>query len=112
MQKTVVALFLLLGTSAMAAEIPVVGMNENGKEVVIHVSRSKFAEGVAQMIESTQEDALPALSAAKTGKKWMLRTLALGIGLDIKLGFTPVFELGIAPRFRAILSNSTNAVIP
>jgi hypothetical protein len=113
--KTVAIMVLLLGISgaSFANEIPVIGTDEQGQEVVKYFPRNRYARNLAYVIQATQDEALPALNKAKPGKRWKIRTLALGIGVDIKLGLTPFFELGFAPRFRAILTNNKdNPVIP
>lgn len=104
---------LVLGLCAASfGDIPVIGLNENGKEEVVRVPASKYAKAVAGMIEATREEALPVLDRMQDGRKWKLETVTLGIGLDVKLGLSPVFELGITPRFRAHISKNPSPVIP
>lgn len=106
---------LLIGLSAAAyaESIPVMGLDENGQEKMTYYSIEEYAKGVAQMVNATYEEVMPALRySQKQGKLWRIREVSLGIGVEISLGVTPIFKLGLAPRFRANFSNSTDPVVP
>jgi len=102
----------LIAVSSFANDISVMGLNEKGDEVITQVSREKYVQGMVALISAVESDAATALSRIERGKKWKVRTVSLGIGVDMKLGFPPFFELGIAPRFNTIFSNSKKPVIP
>ena len=98
------------------ATLPLIGSDDVGQTVEVFVSRKKYQGRLKRMIHATQLSAMPALdkaAAAQSERKRMkLRTVVIGIGMDLSVGLPLLITLNATPRFRMAFSNSADPVIP
>lgn len=97
---------------ASASDIPFISVDDHGRERITYIPRARYIQGMIQTMNGVQDEALPALSHIHQGKQWWVRTIVLGIGVDVKIGFSPFFEFGITPRFKTFFSNAKDPVSP
>jgi hypothetical protein len=107
-------LFALIACGSVRAsdEIPVIGTDKSGHQIVKHVSRKDYVKAMAAVVSSVQEESLPALDNMSYGRKWNIRTISLGIGLDLTLGPAPIFQLEFTPRFNVYLCKGSDPIMP
>jgi opacity protein-like surface antigen len=107
-------LLLLVGLPCVcgAETIPVIVVNNSGEQVVAYTSVAKYQRRVTEQLTLLQSEAIDSLTQLKTGSKFKIHTLALGVAVDLELGLPYLITLGIIPRFDAIFSNRKNPIIP
>ena len=109
---------LIMGTCFATAqlkaseELPVIGLDENGQEVLTHIPKDRYKKRITEQLGQLQFEALSTLETLQTGKKWKLHTLSLGVSVDIQLGLSSLLAFGITPRFTVVFSNRKNPIIP
>ena len=70
------------------------------------VDEDKYKAHLERSLTSADDSVIPTLEQYDTPqKKWRLRIIARGIAVNTTIGFGP-FRLGMAPKLRAIFTNS------
>jgi hypothetical protein len=101
---------LLSACAAYAAEIPIVGLDDEGNEVTYLQSEDAYVARMRAAATAVGESIVPSLESLPA--RWMLRTTVVGIGVGVQVGVGPVIQLKATPRFRLVYSNSKDPVIP
>lgn len=102
----------LWSPSAIAADIPMVGLNDEGARVEVLVPSGKYRNNLKKAIVSVESTTLPILQKKSQGVKgWMIRTVVVGLGVATELGLGEV-KFGILPRFRVGFSNCKEPSVP
>jgi len=115
MSKTILTVFVLLfSIQAYCSEddIPLVGIDKAGSPIQIFVPKKDYQKKFSQLISSVNDSTMPVLEKRNLFQKWSLRTIVVGISVTLEAGFSPIFKLGLLPRFRILFSNSKDAVLP
>ena len=102
---TTVTIALLL--ASCRGEIPMVGLDKDGKQIETMVRREKFEESLTLGLNDLQDSAVPALDNAPNGKEWFLREVRLGLGVQGSIGLGDYFKLGGNIGFRLCFANKT-----
>lgn len=115
MKKLVVGVILsssLTAVNLYAADIPMVGLNEDGSPIETFVPEMPYKEKLTQGIISVQESTIPILQKRGESKKgWMLRSVIVGLGIQMEIKLGPIVKFGVLPRFRIGFSNSRDPSI-
>jgi hypothetical protein len=116
---TVAFLFFgTLGYCSTPTDTPVVlvGLGEQGQEIVKTVSAADYAQSMGAVINSVQSSVEPTLEAQDStpapSQKWSLRTIAVGCTITSQIGIGPIWSISPEARLRIIFSNSTSPVYP
>ncbi len=104
---------MLLPALCGAADLPLVGIDANGKEVERLVSRESYVKRLKTLIASVEQTAFPVLGRIKPmDGSWKLQTFSLGIAMNLTVGIGPILSVGLSPSFTFIFSNNTEPQIP
>lgn len=101
-----------MASTSFAKGIPLIGLNRDGKQVSVSVSQSDFEKQMKEIATSVHESAMPALLQHSRGHYWMLRTLVIGVGLQLDAGLGPILSITTKPRFRLVYTNSSAPFFP
>ncbi len=103
---------LLISSIAVADEIAMVGMDDNGRPVEFVMEKSKYQKNLSAALDGVQIATLPVLNKHTLTGSWLMRTFILGVGFNIEAGIGPIVKLAAAPKFTVAFSNSTDPVLP
>lgn len=110
--RLLVLALVLCSQLAMAKDLPMIGIDQDGHPVEVFVKKEKYRKQLTDAVKGVQTSALPVLDKHEKSAPWSLRTIVIGVGLSIEVGIGPILKLGAAPRFRALFSNSSDPVLP
>lgn len=104
---------LLLSTSAFAENtIPVITEDANGNPMVTEVSATEYSARYRATVSTMNDSLMNAINvSANKNMNWHLRTIAVGIGINMEIGVGPL-KVGAVPKSRLIFTNSTNPSLP
>jgi hypothetical protein len=102
---------LALGFTACGDGIPMLGMGENNKALQAAMSHKDYAQNLATMINTLDENTERALQTRQSVGKWSVHTVIVGVGFVAEAGFGPL-KVTAEPRFRFIFADSDKPVIP
>jgi hypothetical protein len=110
------ALLCLATSGAMAfgdkGKIPVVGINESGKEETIELTQEEYRQKTGAAALTVYDSLMPVLNKEEPKpSKWGLRVLGVGIGVTAEFGIGPV-KVGVIPKMRFIFTNHSNPPLP
>ena len=95
--------------------IPMVGVKENGNPIEIMVPENMYSERVQTALTEVEMSTLAALSKMSlmpVSKPWMLRSVVVGLGLNMEIKLGPIIKFGALPRFRVGFSNAKEPSFP
>lgn len=106
---TILATMPFLGHS----EIPMVGQNEKGEPIEFSIPENVYKQNLTKALSEVEKSTLVSLqSIPDEGKPWMLRSVVVGIGVNMEVKLGPVIKFGALPRFRVGFSNAAEPSIP
>ncbi len=92
--------------------IPVVGLLSDGSEVADEVPRQVYTDNLKKALVNVEQSTMQALAKkSDQKKKWMLRTVIIGIGINMEVKLGPIWKMGVLPRFRVIFSNAKDPAV-
>jgi hypothetical protein len=115
MKELIVFLLYLNGfaSSAFAQDIPVVGVDDQGQVIESYVPEVLFKERLTTAIQSVQDSTAKAIKKQiHTPTHWMLRTVVVGLGINMEIKAGPIIKLGALPRFRVAFTNAVEPSVP
>jgi hypothetical protein len=96
--------------------VALVGLSEQGEEVVKTIPLADYTQSVGAMVSTVQSSVEPALTmqeiSTPANHKWELRTVAVGCTITAQIGLGPIWSISPQARLRIIFSNSTSPVYP
>lgn len=109
-------IFLIIGlssTQTFAQEVPVIGVDEEGKVIENFVPEMMFKERLTSAIQAVQDSTAKAIKKQNLiPSKWMLRTIVVGLGVNMEIKAGPIIRLGALPRFRVAFTNAVEPSVP
>ena len=109
------AIFTLSAQAAKSGEveIPMVGQADDGSTIEVAIPESEYSERLKGAISGVEKSTLVALSRkSEESKPWMLRSVVVGLGLNMEVKLGPLIKFGALPRFRLGFSNAKEPSIP
>lgn len=96
-------IFLLFSCGHKKKEVPLVGLDKNGKVTEIFLSKSGFKDEVGDLIGEVTEESLEELEDfTPKAQKWRISRLYLGIGINKGASVTSSFGISAQASFRLI----------
>ena len=103
----------LLGCASCAKEgIPILGLDDNGAFVERYVSKNQMRHELKKTTSQVAESTFTALEASPVDTSATLRTVAVGLGFNLKGGLSHIISIGVSPKIRFAFSNSRWPIIP
>jgi hypothetical protein len=113
---SLLALAVLSAAGARADSVPIVGLDRDHQPRSQAMSDAEFTKLYASLIQGVAPGTLASLEArektAAAATYWLLRDVAVGLGLNFSVGLGPIWSVSAAPRVRLGFSNSTHPKIP
>ena len=110
------ATFLLCVSLILAAcakeGIPILGLDDKGVFVETYVNPVQMQDNLQKTTAQVEESTFSALQAAAPEASATLRTVAVGLGFNLRAGIGPVVSVGTYPRVRFFFSNARKPFIP
>lgn len=97
------------------SDFPVIGIDADGNATQVLISENDYSSKLTATVSAYQDSALPVLQkrpVAGAAGPWMLRTVAVGIGINTEIGVGDLVKIGAAPKLRLVFSNSSDPVVP
>jgi len=94
------ALMLALQACKQGPEVgtlPVIGLEQNGKATITHLSSNKLLKKVGPTLESMSELTLNKLERAQSMNDWNIKRISVGLQLVGEVEFTEKFKLEAEP---------------
>lgn len=116
--KKIVLLITILNAMTFAAMaedrgIPMVGAKEDGSPIEIVVPTKIYSERVQTALTEVETSTLTALSkTTQSSQSWRLRSVVVGLGLNMEIKLGPIIKFGALPRFRVGFSNAKDPSFP
>lgn len=118
--KKMVLLITIFNAMTFAARaedhgIPMVGVKENGSPIEIVVPKNVYSERVKAALTEVESSTLVALAKTaqtQNNSSWYLRSVVVGLGLNMEVKLGPIIKFGALPRFRVGFSNAKEPSIP
>ncbi len=102
----------LWGSASVAGSILMVGLDKEGKEMIMDVPVKNYKDNLKKAIAGVQISTLPVLQRkSESLKGWMLRSVVVGLGVNLEVGIGEA-KLGVLPRFRVGFSNAKEPSVP
>lgn len=99
--------------TADEAGIPMLGQTADGKVIETSVPEGIYTDRLKTAISNVEISTLRALKQRKEdAKPFMLRSVVVGLGVNMELKVGPVIRFGALPRFRVGFSNAKEPSIP
>jgi hypothetical protein len=101
------------GATASNTEIPMVGLDSEGNPVEFTMEKGTYIKNLSDGIRATEAATLNALEKRPSStSKWTLRTIVVGMGVNLEAGLSKVFKLSAMPKFRVLFSKDKDPVTP
>ena len=84
---------LLTVLPGCAGELPVVGLDADGKEISTMVPRHTYVQRMAGGVDEMQQSVLPAMDGRAARQMMRLRELRLGLSVKGEVGLGELFKL-------------------
>jgi hypothetical protein len=101
-----------LPAGAWCAEIPMVGLDDDGNVVELKMNGKDYTEQLGAVVTAMHDSASEALMARSTRKGWSLRTFVLGVGVGFEVGLGPIIKMKATPKFRLAFTNQKEPALP
>jgi hypothetical protein len=107
MRYDVKVILLLCAVSVVGCqgEIPLVGLDANGKQIETMAKRADFENYLTTGLNDLQESIIPSLDQAPSGRDWFLREVRVGLGVQGSVGLGEFFKLGGNVGFRLFFAD-------
>jgi hypothetical protein len=115
MKSLIILLVCLNGltSSAYSNDVPVIGIDEQGKVVEEFVPEVLFKEKLSTAVQSVQDSTAKAIKKQiQVPGRWMLRSIVVGLGVNMEIKAGPIIKLGALPRFRVAFTNAVEPSVP
>ncbi len=90
-----------------------IGIDEQGQAIEIFVPEVVYKDKLQTAIQSVQESTTKAIQRQSSQvSNWMLRTVVVGIGVNMEIKVGPIIKLGALPRFRIAFTNAVEPSVP
>ena len=109
---TVTLTSCLSETTDSSSGIPIVGIDKNGVTHEKYIKPDSFINEMTEDISMVNDSTLEALKIAKTTSGAELKTVAVGLGVNIKTSIPQIVSLGTSGRLRLFFSKDDNTYIP
>ena len=96
---------MAFGLFGCMGELPVVGLDDNGKPIETMIPQRKYVAQLSESMERMQQSVLPAVDSETARQLSGLRTARLGLGLKGEVGIGDYFKLGGNIGFRLGFTN-------
>ena len=85
---------LVLVAAGCRGELPVVGIDKEGKEYEIMIKQNRYFSDLAGTVYDLQESAIPALDTGEARSMLGLRNIKVGLGIKGSAGLGSYWKLG------------------
>ncbi len=96
---------LLFAVTGCLGQIPVVGLDEDGKLIESMVKKNDYVNHLTSSVNDLQDSVVPALDSDEARGVTALRQAQLGLGLTGSVGLGDYFKLGGNIGFRLVFAN-------
>lgn len=103
---------LLLGVGCSRGDIPMLGLDDDGKLVEVYASEKQFQSKLTEAVLQIHASTVPAIQATHQDRSAMLRSVIVGLGFNFEGGLGPIAKAGASPKVRFAFSNSQKPIIP
>jgi hypothetical protein len=107
-----VGLGIALANAAYAADIPLVGLDDDGRPIEVKIKGKDYTEQMEAVMATVSDSVLPALASRGAARAWALKTVVVGIGVGFEVGLGPIIKLKATPRFRLAFAKDVDVVLP
>lgn len=107
-----IPLVLMTPGTGYADDIPMVGLDSNGKQLFVDVSQDVYEKSLANAVQSVEQSVLSTLNQHAQAKPWVLQSITVGISASVEFGNELILKVSAVPRFRLVFSNSKEPVTP
>lgn len=95
------------------SDIPLIGQTEDGKFIEVTIPEIEYFERLKTAIHEVEESTMQALvQKTEQSKPFMLRSVVVGLGLNMEIKLGPIIKFGALPRFRVGFSNAKEPSFP
>jgi hypothetical protein len=97
---------------SLTDELPIVGFDKNHCQTDALLPKTHYKHLFRKIVTDMHDSAKPVLERQKKRPGWMLRHVAVGVGVSATVGLGPIYSLTAKPRIRMVFSNSTHPEHP
>lgn len=108
----VLVLFIAIGCKERRTGIAIVGLDSKGKPMDFFVDPKQYSDKLGELLSSVSDSTMPVLQDLPESKKWGLRTVLVGLGLNMEAGIEPILKVSASPKLKVVFSNSKKPSIP
>ncbi|MBF0298037.1 MAG: hypothetical protein HQK51_04915 [Oligoflexia bacterium] len=87
-------MLLLLNSCIFQKEIPLIGINSSGNEIIQHIPSKGYTKETGKILSDLNRETILTLNSVKTEySSWELKRFFVGIGINASLGINSIVTL-------------------